>query len=153
MADIRTVRDEYAARKTAERAGGKALEKYLDEGIFDAEDKTDDKMGNGKLDYLGHMAGDDVTREGHNNVPLTGQQGFGMIGSMAPMRYMGHFAGDDVMREGHNTVPKSAVSKKISHLVKSEGKPQKQAVAMALNMQREGRLTKEGGYKRVKKDK
>lgn len=53
------------------------------------------------------------------------------------------------LREGHNT--KGAVSKKISHLVKSEGKPQKQAVAMALNMEREGRLTKEGGYKRVGK--
>jgi hypothetical protein len=32
-----------------------------------------------------------------------------------------------------------------------EGKPKKQAVAMALNMQREGRLTSEGEYKPVKK--
>lgn len=43
-----------------------------------------------------------------------------------------------------------AVSKKIAHMVR-EGKPQKQAVAIALNMKREGRLTKEGGYRRVMK--
>lgn len=43
-----------------------------------------------------------------------------------------------------------AVGKKISKLV-HEGKPQKQAVAMAINMKREGRLTSSGGYKRVKK--
>ena len=55
------------------------------------------------------------------------------------------------LRAGHNS--KGAVSKKISHLVKGEGKPQKQAVAMAMNMEREGRLTKEGGYKRVGKKK
>ena len=41
----------------------------------------------------------------------------------------------------------SRVSKKISHLVK-EGTPQKQAVAMALNMEREGRITDSGGYRR-----
>lgn len=40
-----------------------------------------------------------------------------------------------------------AVSKKISKLV-HEGKPQKQAVAIAKSMEREGRLTKDGGYKR-----
>lgn len=45
---------------------------------------------------------------------------------------------------------KTAVSKKISHLV-HEGKPQKQAVATALSMQREGRLTPSGGYKHVRK--
>lgn len=38
-----------------------------------------------------------------------------------------------------------AVSKKIGVLVR-EGKPQKQAVAMALSMKRAGRLTKSGGY-------
>lgn len=42
------------------------------------------------------------------------------------------------------------VSAKISKL-RHEGKPQDQAVAMALNMKREGRLTKGGGYRRVKK--
>ena len=47
----------------------------------------------------------------------------------------------------------NAVSKKISHLVESEGKPQKTAVVMAMNMEREGRLTKEGGYIRAKKKK
>ena len=39
------------------------------------------------------------------------------------------------------------VSAKISHLRK-EGKPPKVAVATALNMEREHRLTKGGGYKR-----
>jgi hypothetical protein len=42
------------------------------------------------------------------------------------------------------------VGKKISHLVK-EGVPPKRAVAEALNMDRGGRLTKEGDYRRVKK--
>jgi len=42
------------------------------------------------------------------------------------------------------------VSKKISKLV-AEGTPQKQAVAEALSMQRAGRLTPGGGYRRVKK--
>lgn len=41
------------------------------------------------------------------------------------------------------------VSKKIRKL-KAEGTPQKQAVATALNMEREGRITQSGGYKRVK---
>lgn len=45
---------------------------------------------------------------------------------------------------------KTAVSKKISKLVR-EGTPQKQAVAEALSMKRAGRLTKNGGYKRVHK--
>jgi len=45
---------------------------------------------------------------------------------------------------------KSRVSKKISHLVR-EGTPQKQAVAMAMSMQRAGRITPSGGYRRVKK--
>jgi hypothetical protein len=47
---------------------------------------------------------------------------------------------------------KSRVSKKISHLV-DEGVPQKQAVAEALSMNRAGRLTASGGYKRVKEGK
>ena len=46
----------------------------------------------------------------------------------------------------------SAVGKKIAKLV-NEGKPQKQAEAIALQMQRSGRLTNEGGYRRVKKSK
>jgi hypothetical protein len=41
------------------------------------------------------------------------------------------------------------VGKKIKKL-KSEGKTQKQAVGAALGMQAEGRLTKEGGYKKKK---
>lgn len=44
---------------------------------------------------------------------------------------------------------KSAESKKISKLVRDENIPQKQAVAMALNMKREGRLTPSGGYRRT----
>lgn len=47
---------------------------------------------------------------------------------------------------------KSAVGKKIAKLVR-EGKPQKQAEAITLQMQRSGRLTSNGGYKRVKKSK
>ena len=39
------------------------------------------------------------------------------------------------------------VGKKISKL-RHEGKPEDQAVAMALNMEREHRLTEGGGYKR-----
>jgi len=50
-----------------------------------------------------------------------------------------------------NKTNKSVVSKKISHLVKREGVPQEQAVAMAINMNKKGRLTKEGGYIPVKK--
>ena len=41
------------------------------------------------------------------------------------------------------------IGKKISKLM-HEGKPQDQAVAMSLAMDREHRLTEEGGYKRVK---
>ena len=44
------------------------------------------------------------------------------------------------------------VGKKISHLM-DEGKPQDQAVAMAINMEKKHRLTESGGYKRVKKGK
>jgi hypothetical protein len=43
---------------------------------------------------------------------------------------------------------RNRVSKKIS-ILRHEDVPQKQAVAMALNMQREGRLGPEGQYKRV----
>lgn len=46
---------------------------------------------------------------------------------------------------------RTPVSKKISHLVKEEGVPQRQAVAMSLNMQREGRLTRTGGYRRARR--
>lgn len=46
--------------------------------------------------------------------------------------------------------PRSAVSRKISKLRhESPAVPQRQAVAMALEMKRRGRLTKSGGYKRV----
>ncbi len=43
---------------------------------------------------------------------------------------------------------RDAVGKKIS-ILRNEDVPRDQAVAEALNMQREGRLTKSGGYKRV----
>ena len=49
-------------------------------------------------------------------------------------------------------VTRDDVSKKISKL-RHEGKPPKQAVAIALNMKREGRLTKGGGYKHARKKK
>lgn len=43
---------------------------------------------------------------------------------------------------------RTPVGKKISVLM-HEGVPQKQAIAESLSMQRAGRLTKEGGYRRV----
>ena len=48
---------------------------------------------------------------------------------------------------------KSAESKKISKLVRDERMPQDQAVAVALNMRREGRLTRGGGYRHAKRRK
>jgi hypothetical protein len=45
---------------------------------------------------------------------------------------------------------KNVVSKKISKL-SHEGYPHKQAIAIAINMNREGRLTESGGYRHVKK--
>jgi hypothetical protein len=45
---------------------------------------------------------------------------------------------------------KSLVSRKISKL-RSEGVKQDQAVAMAVNMGKKHRITKSGGYRRVKK--
>lgn len=45
---------------------------------------------------------------------------------------------------------RSRVSAKVSHLVE-EGHPQKQAVAMAMSMEREHRLGPGGGYKRAKR--
>jgi hypothetical protein len=45
---------------------------------------------------------------------------------------------------------KDRVSKKIS-ILRHEGVPQEQAVAESLSMKRAGRLTKSGGYRRVKK--
>jgi hypothetical protein len=44
----------------------------------------------------------------------------------------------------------SRVSKKIS-ILRHEGIPERQSVAMALQMNRDKRLTKSGGYRRVKK--
>ena len=61
--------------------------------------------------------------------------------------YLGHFRSANTIRAGHNT---DAVGKKISILM-HEGTPQNQAIAIAYSMKRAGRLTKEGGYKRVKK--
>lgn len=47
---------------------------------------------------------------------------------------------------------KSPVSKKISKL-REEGVSEDQAVAESINMEKEGRLTKSGGYKRVSRKK
>lgn len=44
---------------------------------------------------------------------------------------------------------RSPVSKKIS-ILRHEGVPEKQAVAESLSMERAGRLTKDGEYRRVK---
>jgi hypothetical protein len=48
--------------------------------------------------------------------------------------------------------PKSRVSKKIAILVK-EGKDPKAAAGEAYGMERAGRLTKSGGYRRARKGK
>lgn len=45
---------------------------------------------------------------------------------------------------------RNSVSKKISKL-RHEGVPEKQSVAMALRMKRTHRLTKRGGYRRVRR--
>lgn len=45
------------------------------------------------------------------------------------------------------------VGKKIGILEKEEGKPRKQAIAMALSMNRAGRLTRGGDYIRAGKRK
>ena len=45
---------------------------------------------------------------------------------------------------------KDRVSKKV-RILRREGVPQRQAVAEALSMRRAGRLTKGGGYRRVKR--
>lgn len=55
----------------------------------------------------------------------------------------------NVNRRLAEQIDRNAVSRKISHLMRKEGKPQKQAVAMALNMKREGRLGPRGGYRRA----
>lgn len=47
-----------------------------------------------------------------------------------------------------SSMARAQVSAKIRKL-RREGKPQKQAVATALNMQRRGRLGPRGGYKRA----
>jgi hypothetical protein len=44
------------------------------------------------------------------------------------------------------------VSKKISHL-EHEGTPHKQAIAMAINMEKKHRITPSGGYRHVRKGK
>ena len=40
-----------------------------------------------------------------------------------------------------------AINKKVKKLM-DEGKPQKQAIAIALSMEREGKLGPKGGYKK-----
>lgn len=49
-----------------------------------------------------------------------------------------------------NRMGQKRVSAKVSKLM-HEGKPQKQAVAMSMSMERAGRLGEKGGYKRKKK--
>lgn len=74
-----------------------------------------------------------------------GQKGprFNKVGFKEIKAYTAQDLGDDA-HGAHR------VGKKISKL-KHEGKSQDQSVAMALSMERKGRLTEKGGYKRVKK--
>ena len=54
------------------------------------------------------------------------------------------------LTEKRGKASQARVSKKISHLVKKEGVPHKQSIAMALSMEREGRLKADGSYIPVK---
>ena len=51
---------------------------------------------------------------------------------------------------GRRRTANKRISGKIKRL-RGEGVPRSQAVATALNMERKGRLTKAGGYRRVKR--
>jgi hypothetical protein len=105
--------------------------------------------GQDSLNYLGHMAGDNVTTEGHNNVPLTGQQGFGMIGSLSPLNdtrdYLGHMAGNDVTAIGHNPGVKGTLEEYKAGTLHSGSKTgpivknRKQAIAIGLSQERRGK--------------
>jgi len=53
-------------------------------------------------------------------------------------------------RKAKGKAARKRVGRKISHL-RHEGKPQEQAVATALSMERKKRLGPRGGYKRVKR--
>ena len=57
------------------------------------------------------------------------------------------------MKKHRTRKPRSPEGKKISHLVREEGKHPKQAVAIALSMKRAGRLSPSGSYRRVSKKK
>lgn len=48
---------------------------------------------------------------------------------------------------------KLRVARKVQHLIKSEKTDPKQAFAMAMSMEKSGRLTEQGEYKRVPKRK
>ena len=48
---------------------------------------------------------------------------------------------------------KLRVARKVQHLIKSEKTDPKQAFAMAMSMEKAGRLTESGEYKRVAKKK
>lgn len=55
-----------------------------------------------------------------------------------------------VIHHSKPTMGSARVGKKIG-VLENEGTPHKQAIAMAINMEKEHRLTNAGGYKRVKK--
>jgi hypothetical protein len=106
---------------------------------------------NRRLRAVREEEGPNPTQDGpRDGTAAAGDDPFAYLDTSGPeYAYLGHFRGEQNLEEGHNTSD-GAVSKKISHLV-HEGKPQKQAVAMALSMKRAGRLTKSGGYRRVGK--
>ena len=67
-----------------------------------------------------------------------------VIDSMQEIFHLGGFGAQSPVEEKKD----NRVSKKISHLQSKEGVPHKKAVAMAINIDKEGRLTKGGKYKK-----
>jgi hypothetical protein len=58
---------------------------------------------------------------------------------------------DDDMPAPMPAEAKLRVARKVQHLIKREKTDPKQAFAMAMSMEKSGRLTEEGEYKRVPK--
>src|SRR5581483_9088843 len=134
---------------------------------FIAAQGEDDKKGSPNFSKLDRQADDALATSGESE-NVRGAKAPGEIGApsykkggfvkktglarlhkgefVAPRKYAraaAHFVGKK--RKGNS---RKLVSKKIG-VLRHEGVPQKQAVAMAINMGKAGRITKSGGYRRV----